>query len=236
MLFKRFHPLMRLNRRRELFVEQHHQAPELKALVSEPECSLVTTADELSYIVLDLETTGLQAESDLILSMGWVEIDTDKINLNSASHLYINEESSVVPETAVINHITPQMLRDGISLSNAMTQFFEAAAGKVIIAHACGVEKAFIDRYLDTYYQVVNLPILWIDTLAIEKNMAKARNEHDLDYSLSSTRERYGLPEYNNHNALIDAVSTAELFLAQKKRLSPTTSVPIAKLYSLSHK
>ena len=162
MLFKRFHPLIRLNKRRELFVEQRHEAPELTALMTEPMCSLDTTADELNYIVLDLETTGLHAEKDLILSMGWVEISANKINLNSASHIYINEEYSVVPETAVINHITPQMLQDGISLSNAMTQFFEAAAGKVLIAHACGVEKAFIDRYLDTYYQIVDLPLLWI--------------------------------------------------------------------------
>ena len=235
MVFKRFHPLMRLNKRREQFLERDNVAQELINLILEPYCTLATTSQQVDYIVLDLETTGLSVEQDLILSMGWFEVIDQKIDLRSASHLYINDQSSVVPETAVINHITPQMLEKGVSLQSAMSTFFEAAAGKVVIAHACSVEKVFIDNYVDSQFQIADLPIIWLDTLVIEKNMAKARNAHDLDFSLSSTRERYGLPEYNNHNALIDAVSTAELFLAQTKRLSPSAPITIGKLYHLSH-
>ncbi len=207
----------------------------LKDLLTTPACSLETKAQDLDYIVLDLETTGLSAKNDLILSMGWVGIANNKIDLSSAVHLYIDEDSQIVPEAAVINHITPQMLKDGVPLHDAMKMLFEATKDKIIIAHACAVEKDFIDHYIQNHFRYSPLPIIWIDTLAIEKKMARHRNNHDLDLSLSETRRRYQLPEYNNHNALIDAVSTAELFLAQTHRLSPDREITLAKLFRLSH-
>ncbi len=45
---------------------------------------------------------------------------------------------------------------------------------------------------------------------------------------------RYGLPEYNGHNALADAVATAELLLAQKTRITPQGKTTIGTLYRLS--
>ncbi|GAL25248.1 DNA polymerase III epsilon subunit [Vibrio variabilis] len=65
--------------------------------------------------------------------------------------------------------------------------------------------------------------------------MAVAVNkEADIDVRLSETRERYGLPEYNGHEALIDAIATAELFLAQSNRLYNKGHPSIGKLYRLS--
>lgn len=230
-----FHPLARLDRERTK-VDQHPTMPKiLTQLITELEFNLDTEMKEMEYLVLDLETTGLHAESDLILSIGWLSISNNKIDLGKAVHLYIDEESQIDPETAVINHITPQMLKEGVPLHDAMYMLFEAAKGKVIVAHACSVEKAFIDHYIQQHFGLLPLPIVWLDTLAIEKKMAASRNNHDIDLSLSQTRARYQLPEYNNHDALIDALATAELLLAQSKRLSPQKSVSLAKLYRLSH-
>lgn len=59
-------------------------------------------------------------------------------------------------------------------------------------------------------------------------------NEGEIDLALAGTRERYALPEYNCHNALADAVSTAELLLAQQKRITPNSDVTLGVLYSMS--
>lgn len=235
LLKQRFHPLSRLIKQRGK-ISQHPTTPEvLKQLIIEPQFDLDTSVQEMDYLILDLETTGLQIDTDLILSMGWVTMSNNKIDLGRSVHVYIDEESQIQPETAVINHITPQMLKGGLPLHEAMHMLFKAAQGKVIIAHACSVEKAFIDHYIQAHFGLLPLPIFWLDTLAIEKKMAASRNHHDIDLSLSETRKRYQLPEYNGHNALIDALATAELFLAQTKRLSPKTCVSLAKMYRLSH-
>ena len=69
-----------------------------------------------------------------------------------------------------------------------------------------------------------------VDTLLIAK---RRLDQRDVAYEpselrLSNQRNFYQLPTYNAHNALSDAVATAELFLAQTATLSPNT--PLSSL------
>jgi DNA polymerase-3 subunit epsilon len=58
---------------------------------------------------------------------------------------------------------------------------------------------------------------------------------HDqTDLRLSSVRGRYGLPAYNAHGALIDSIATAELLLAQIKRIYRDKKSGFGRLYSIS--
>ncbi|USD67335.1 3'-5' exonuclease [Vibrio sp. SCSIO 43136] len=232
-----FHPLERAKRQRKQYLGNVRLPKVLAHLVHEPTPDASDFGCKQNYIVLDLETTGFDYNQDLILSMGWVEVKDGKIDLASARHVYIDSDSQVRPETAVINHITPQMLsEEGVSINSAMTAFFEAAANKILVAHACVMEENFINHYLHANFGYQHLPLLWIDTMCIEKRLAQGINQQDeTDVTLSATRERYGLPEYNNHNALIDAVATAELLLAQQKRINPNNKATIGQLYRLSH-
>ncbi|NOH67283.1 3'-5' exonuclease [Vibrio rotiferianus] len=234
-ILEHFHPCSRLNRKREQYVKQTTMPEHIKALVQTPRLEAAQFAQDANYIVLDLETTGLDSEEDLILSIGWVDIANGKVELATSQHMYINSDSQIKPETAVINHITPQMLSEGVSIHDAMRAFFHAAKGKILVAHACVVETQFINQYLQRVFKLSEPPLVWLDTMCIEKHLQKAINPRDeIDVTLSGTRARYGLPEYNGHNALADAVATAELLLAQKTRITPQGKTTIGTLYRLS--
>ncbi|MFM2587117.1 exonuclease domain-containing protein [Vibrio sp. TBV020] len=231
-----FHPLSRFNRKRAHYKGQVPLPKELSGVLDLEPIVVEADAKGLDYLVLDFETTGLDVESDLILSMGWVEVSNGVIDLSTAQHFYLSNESQIKPETAVINHITPQMLEGGISIHEAMKALFQVAQNKVLVAHSCSVENSFIQRYLSYRFQLNAVPLMWFDTLCIEKKLARAINNHqDLDVSLGATRKRYQLPEYIEHNALMDAVATAELLLAQEARLTSNKAVTIGLLYRLSH-
>ncbi|GAB2648139.1 3'-5' exonuclease [Vibrio panuliri] len=234
-LLNYFHPCTQIRRAQERYLNQDTIPNEIRDLVSSTPVAATQLACESDFIVLDLETTGLDCEEDLILSMGWVLVRKGTIDLATSQHMYINSDSQVKPETAVINHITPQMLSEGVSIHHAMQSLFSAAQGNVFVAHGCMVEAQFINKYLERVMKVLPPPLLWIDTLKIEKKLQKAVNgQPDSDVRLSTTRERYRLPEYNNHNALVDAVSTAELLLAQQHRITPEGNTTIGTLYRLS--
>tara|TARA_R110001583_G_scaffold8952_2_gene42244 strand:+ start:24432 stop:25151 length:720 start_codon:yes stop_codon:yes gene_type:complete len=233
--FNYLHPLAVIERKRKQYLSNVKLPDVLLNLVKShlPESGDLTK--EIDFIVLDIETTGFNSANDLILSMGWVSISNNMIDLGSAKHLYLNNDSQINAETAVVNHITPQMLEEGVSIHDAMMTFFEEAKGKVIVAHACIMEENFINQYLLKSYGLRQLPLLWLDTLCLEKNMEKAINRHeDVNLTLAGTRDRYELPEYNSHNALADAVSTAELLLAQQKRLAPKSPLTWGNLYRKS--
>ena len=59
-----------------------------------------------------------------------------------------------------------------------------------------------------------------IDTLALEK---RHLDQRDVAYDpselrLSNLRRKFELPEHHAHNALCDAIATAELFMAQMSK------------------
>lgn len=235
-LIRYFHPLERVRRTRARYLSSLKLPNMLANLVEQPCPETNQRAQDIDYIVLDFETTGFDSEQDRILSMGWVIIRQNRIDLASAQHIYINGNSQIKPETAVINHITPQMLAGGMSIHDAMMRFFSATEGRVIVAHGCVIEANFLNHYLKQTYHLPDLPLLWIDTLCIEKKLARNIHQDDsIDLTLSGARRRYHLPEYTGHNALADAVSTAELLLAIQKRIRRDGSLKFGQLYKLSH-
>ncbi|WP_435234324.1 3'-5' exonuclease [Psychromonas sp. PT13] len=234
-LFNYFHPLENLRRKRVGFNSKSTLPDVIQAVINAPCPEVSTLVKDLDFIVLDLETTGFDSTKDIILSMGWVGINKGYVDLNSSVHLYINNDLHVKAETAVINHITPEMLSQGVSIDDAMRRFFADAKGKILVAHGCVMEKKFIDHYLLKTYGINEIPLLWVDTLRIEKKLANAINHDDsVDLTLSATRERYHLPEYNGHNALADAISSGELLLVQGKRIDHVSRLTIGQLYKMS--
>ncbi len=231
-----FHPLKRLERRRAERLKRGLMPDFLNKNLERHYPDMQDEAKQQEYICIDLETTGLDPATDKILSIGWVTIKDLKIEVSGSVHLMINEQVDISPTTAVINHITPEMLQQGVSLNEAVREFFYHCQGKVIVAHGCVMEQRFLEHYLKTRYQLNPLPLLWLDTLGIEKHLSRPLgSETSVDLRLSSARARYGLPEYNAHSALIDAIATAELLLAQMKVIYRDKKSCFGRLYRISH-
>lgn len=224
-----------MKKKRTQYFSKVSTPKELDGLSSGQLPDIESFGSQLNYLVVDFETTGLDASTDSILSVGWVAVNGFSIELESAQHLYVDTTASVNADGAVVNHIVPEMLKDGVPLDEAMNRLFDAAENRILIAHGAIIEASFVEEYLSNRYGFKDVPILWIDTLAIEKSMAMAvSSDSSVDVRLAETRERYGLPEYNGHEALIDAIATAELFLAQQTRLMDKNYPCIGKLYRMS--
>lgn len=219
-----FHPLQKLKRARERYLKKHVLADNIKSLLTAPLPGLDDDLYQLDYMALDFETTGFHPASDYLLSVGYLPMCKQKLALNRAVETFVKSAENINAATAVINHIVPEMLEKGQPLHDVMNDLLSALVGKIVIAHCCVIEKRFLDHYLAQYYQLPPLPLLWVDTLSIEKSLFMHKgNEKSADFRLASTRLRHGLPEYPAHGALVDALATGELYLALlKKRFAGT--------------
>lgn len=228
-----FHPLTRLDKTRREYLARKELPSCVRSLLTNVCPGIDQRLDTLDVLSVDFETTGMDASQDHILSMGYVTITSGVIQLNTATHHYMNGDNSVSPDTAVINHIVPEMLTTGISPEAAFNALFNAMHNKILLAHGSSMEKRFTEHYLLKTFGLKELPLLWIDTLSLEKYRTNSRNPVQ-DYRLSSTRKRYQLPDYNAHNALTDAISTAELYLAQIKSIFGNEPATLGNLYKCS--
>ena len=175
---------------------------------------------ELDYLFVDIETSGLNANSDSILSIGWVCLKDGRLDLSSARHHYIKTHSPINFSNATVHHILPEMLERGSELESVFKEMFQVARGGRIVVHGACVEARFFSTYFKAQYYSDVVPILYLDTILIEKFFAMKHRLNESDFRLTSTRKRYELPDYLAHNALVDAIATAELFLCQVERLA----------------
>ena len=177
-----------------------------------------TCLSELPILSVDFETTGLNAVTDKLLSVGFVSIDKRQIKLGSCYHQIINTKHRLDASNVIIHHITDQQKSQGKSLRVVVEALLKALAGKVMLVHFAQIEKQFLRQACLELYGV-SPPLMIIDTLVMAKRKLDRR---DIAYDpqelrLSALRHKHDLPDHFAHNALNDAIATAELFLAQQK-------------------
>ncbi|MES9970630.1 MAG: exonuclease domain-containing protein [Candidatus Thiodiazotropha sp.] len=194
----------------------------LRDYLSTPLTSNNTQCEELSIVSLDLETTGLDPKKDKILSFGLVEMQHMTIKLGTARHQLITVDEEIPEESAVIHQITDDQAATGVSIQEALQELLQRMAGKVMLVHYSAIEQNFIDAACQKLFGApFVIPI--IDTLVLAQRIFERRN-HTIqagDLRLFNLRPRYNLPNYKAHNALSDAVATAELFLAMASEMVP---------------
>ena len=170
---------------------------------------------QCDYLVCDAEMSGLDPREAELLSLGWVAIHRGEIDLASADHRLIQNAESV-GQSAAIHQLRDCELRQGEPLREVIMTLLAAARGRTLVFHHAPIDLAFLDR---ACREVLGAPFLApvADTLAIER-LRMARANHvpaQGELRLQSCRERYGMPPHKAHNALSDAMATAELLLAQ---------------------
>jgi DNA polymerase-3 subunit epsilon len=175
--------------------------------------------DQLRYLVIDMEMTGLDAAENSIISAGTVVIDQGRIQLGSAEHRYFLPTSIMaedVSETAHIHLITDhKRVSEGQLLQHWLEELNERLLADAWVFHHARIDMSFLK--INAARFGLRLPKVKIyDTAAYEQK--RRPDEHLQSYeqlNLNSCRKRYNLPPFRQHHALSDAIATAELWLAQ---------------------
>jgi DNA polymerase-3 subunit epsilon len=183
------------------------------------------------FCPLDFETTGLDTERDELLSFGIVDMDGMSIHLGTAQHELIVPERAIPEASAVIHEITDDQAADGISCRHAVELLLQRLAGKVLLAHYAKLELGFLNAACRRLYGGSFL-IPTVDTLLLGRRWIENRNLYlqQSDLRLQALRGRFHLPRYKAHNALTDALSTAELLQALTLQRMGERHVPVKQL------
>ncbi|GAA1388687.1 exonuclease domain-containing protein [Luteococcus peritonei] len=185
-----------------------------------------TPAERLRLLAVDVETTGLDPATDRLLSIGFVPVDGPAIALGGAGHLVLRQGDGVgqeagVGQSATIHRITDDQLAQGMEAAEALGQLLQALAGRVLLAHHAAMETGFLQRAVEQVFgHRIEIPA--VDTLQLQyRLLTKGFDDEPPPGSLRlwAARDQYGLPHYQAHEALTDALACAELYLAQVSEL-----------------
>lgn len=180
-----------------------------------------TPLDALRLLAVDIETTGLDPRSDRLLSIGFVPVDGGSVVLGGAGRVLVRGDGEV-GRSATVHGLTDDRLAAGVPLPDAVEVLLDALAGRVLLAHYARVETGFLSAACRLAWGGT-MPCGVVDTLELERRLVARRWGSDAEpgsLRLWAARGRRGLPVYRAHEALTDALSCAELYLAQRAELA----------------
>lgn len=217
-------------RARRLFYRRRVRGFALHKCWQAPLPSTGTDWRRVSFLVVDAEMSSLEADRGELLSLGWVVVDQAAIELGTAEHHLMRSEQSV-GQSAAIHNLRDHDLIGANEREDVLHRFLEVAAGKILVFHNAGLDMAFLNKLSRCEFHA---PLLmpFVDTMMQEEALLR-RREIPIkpgDLRLQSCRERYQLPHFDGHNALLDALATAELLLAMATNRSAGQAITLGQL------
>ena len=170
----------------------------------------------MRQIVLDTETTGLNAKSgDRIIEIGCVEMVNRRLTGNNF-HYYINPERDSDPGALAVHGLTTEFLSDKPKFAEIANPFCEFVRGAEIIIHNAAFDVGFIDAE----FERLGLPKFAEHVASITDTLAQAKELHPgKRNSLDALCERYGVSNAHRtlHGALLDSELLAEVYIAMTR-------------------
>ena len=157
------------------------------------------------FVVVDLETTGLDPIYDEIVEIGAVKIENGKIV--DEFHALIKPKKKMSKESARITGLTDSMLEKEEPIEKIIPRFLEFLNGSIIVAHNANFDYGFL-RYWISKVTGKNWESPYIDTLGLSKALLKMSS-----YSLDKIASKLKIGTFQHHRALDDAKATAQIFL-----------------------
>jgi len=164
----------------------------------------------LREIVIDTETTGLDAAGgDRLIEVGCVEI-INRIPTGREFHHYLNPEREVHPEAVAVHGLSTEFLKDKPLFRDIAADLLAFLGDAALVAHNASFDLAFINAELARLSRPPLTGERMVDTLML------ARRKHPAGpNSLDSLCKRYGIDnsQRTRHGALLDALLLAAVYV-----------------------
>jgi DNA polymerase-3 subunit epsilon len=182
---------------------------------------------DVDFWALDLETSGLRPERDVICSVGMVPIRQGSIRWGERQVWLVNQprDRAMNPQAIAIHQILPQELAHGLALHDVYAEVLRCTANHVLLVHHKALDWAFL-RAAAKHTGLPALQIPVVDTIVMLQRLNQKRawlHQPQLPYNLGAARRALSLPAIEQHDALADALACAELFLLVRHKLGAAT-------------
>ncbi len=184
--------------------------------------------EDATYVVVDLETTGLSPRSSAICEIGAVRVRN--LELEERFETLVNPRRPLPAPIAALTGIDPAALRGAPPVELAMRRFLEFAGDAVLVAHNARFDMAFLDREVERLTgRRIAAPV--VDTVWLARRLLAGRQKR---VGLSSLAYFFGTSAQPCHRALADAEATAEILLALIGLAQETGATTVSQLVDLS--
>ena len=158
------------------------------------------------FIAFDLETTGLDPNTDAIIEIGAVRMRGDQVLEHYST--FADPGHPLSPKTVSLTSITDEMVRGAPKPAQAVADFLAWAGDTPLVAHNAEFDTGFVRAYCQKAGR--DFDPLYFDTLILAQYLCPQLNNHKLD----TVSTHLGLPPFHHHRADDDAAICGQIFAA----------------------
>jgi DNA polymerase-3 subunit epsilon len=184
--------------------------------------------ESATYVVVDLETTGLSPGTSSICEIGAVRVRG--LELEERFETLVNPRRPLPAAIAALTGIDPRALRGAPPVELAVRRFLEFAGDAVLVAHNARFDIGFLDREVERLTgRRIAAPV--VDTVWLARRVLAGRIQR---VGLASLAHFFGTSTRPCHRALADAEATAEILLALIGLAQERGATTVAELADLA--
>lgn len=163
-----------------------------------------------SFVVFDLETTGLNSSPvsgnmDKIIEIGAYKIENGQIAHSFST--FINPQRKLSEEIKKLTGITDEMVVNAPTCEEVMPDFFKFCSGSILVGHnIVGFDFKFVDYYCARLGYILERKM--IDTIPLSQELLLGLS----NYKLNTIADKFNIT-FNHHRAIDDALATAKIFI-----------------------
>ncbi len=192
----------------------------LNAFIMDDSITATTNQKDLkikdaTYVVFDVETTGLSAERDRLIEIAAIKIKNGQEVDTFES--YINPERKISQLITDITSISNDDVKNAPKEKDVMRDFYNwLDDDDILVAHNARFDLGFIGKSFERLGIMKELHYGSIDTLFISRAVNKEAKRH----GLSNLAKMYKVKLIQHHRAIYDTKTTAEIFIKMLEQLT----------------
>jgi len=184
---------------------------------------------QASYCAVDLELSGLDPKRDEIVSFAAIPIEDGRVQLSAAVHGRIRPLRAISEASIRVHGMRTADLAGAPGLDVAIDPLLAVMAGRIPVVHVAAIERGFLRPALRR--QGLRLRGPMIDTSVLGLIWLQERDGHaPRRTSLTDLARALGLPFHHPHDALGDALTTAQVFVALATHLDARQAETVRSL------
>lgn len=185
----------------------------------------ISDIKDASFVVFDLETTGLSKYKDRITEIGAVKVCNGKIT--EEYNQLVNPEMVISEKIIDITGITNEMVEDCPKIEEVIGDFLKFCGDSILVGQNTDFDVGFIKE--NCFRMAIEFSPLYLDTLP----MARALFSDMKKFSLDKIARKLEIPAFNHHRASDDARATAQIFIKMFDRIMKMDGISLSNINKL---
>ncbi|WP_324779913.1 3'-5' exonuclease [Thiobacillus sedimenti] len=163
------------------------------------------------WIVVDVETGGLNPRVDPLLAIGAVRVTGGAIAVTPACELRLRQHEATTGDNILVHGITTGEQLAGAEPAAALLDWLAFAGGRPRLAYHAAFDRVALERASMAWLGLKDSAV-WLDLALLAPLLLPTGP--GFNRPLDDWLAHFGIPVYQRHGALADAYATAQLWLA----------------------